>query len=110
MNDNGIDQFIFDINENCLMKPEVNITLELRNTPMPCYQIEGFLLASWTPACEKMIGYRPCKVTNEMEAFGSCDFECHCTGTNGNPCKIAMMVRSHTGLDSVMISGILIHF
>ncbi len=107
----GMDNFTFEIskNDNCMTSSKFNLTFEIEQ-PIDCGLMEGFVLVSWTPACEKMIGYKICKVTNQMEVFGSCDFECQCKVTNEKPCMVAMVMRAHVQFESIIVSGILVNF
>ncbi len=107
----GMDDFTFEIskNDNCMISSKFNLTLEIEQ-PIDCELMGGFVLASWTPDCEKMTGYKICKVTNQMEVFGSCDFECQCKETNEKPCMVAMVMRTHIQFKSITESGLFVNF
>ncbi len=108
---NAMDEFNFEVNKNnyCMMSSKFNLTLE-KKQPISCHLMEGFVLASWTPTCEKMIGYKICKVTNGNEVSGSCDFMCQCKVTNEKPCMVAMVMRAHIQFESIIVKEISLIF
>ncbi len=108
---NALDEFNFEINKNnyCMMSSKFNLTLDLEQ-PINCQLMEGFVLASLTPTCEKMIGYNICKVTNGIEVSGSCDFECQCKVTNEKPCMVAMVMRAQIQFESTIVKEISLNF
>ncbi len=86
----------------------MNLTLKM-NQPISCQLLEEFALTSRSTSCEEMIGYKmfnQCKATNPGEVSGSCDLECHCEITNGHPCKVVLLMKSHVAIQFLNLSEI----